>query len=1343
MTRYLSLLGALLCLALPSSVAAQSQIYLETFETDGNPARYETSVPEAITDDDPNNSTARRNYFTRTDGSTISTQVSFSGADGFYFAAQDVDDATGGTNPVTLTIPDIDISSVTSGLEFRARFAEDDATASGQPSNDWDSSDEVNVYATVSGGTRTLILSIQASGDQANTAPSIDTDFDGVGDGTEITDTFQELAAAIAGTGSTLTIEVEFNLNGNNEDIAIDDIQIFGTVATPPPPPPVGSQIYQETFETDGNPARYTTTPSEYVSTDNNRDYFLRTDGTEISGGVEVTGPEGSFWLAAQDVDGEGEFADRVSITIPNIDISNVTGDLEVRALYAEDDATDGSEDWDTSDEVELYASIDGGPDVLVFSIQSGSSSNTFPRVDSDLDGTGADTDAEITSTFTEYAAAIMGTGLTLTLRYEIQLNGGDEDINIDDIRVFGTVRVDPPPPPPNTQFYRETFETDGNPDRYTTSDPEAVSPNSDRDYFLRTDGSGITDRTTLSGTQGSFFFGAQDIDFDGRPRRQTITISDIDISDATSSLEVRALYATAYEDGNSTTWDGSDEVLLFASIDGGDEQRILSIQSTESSNGTTRVTAPAASTAEDTDPELTPTFTEYIATISGTGSLLTLRYEIELNGGDEDIAIDDIRVLGNAPQKATVAFSSASGGSLEEMGGETMVDVVVTTSDGEPLEAPVSGAITVTMGDNDDDFALTGDEFSFTAGTTTGATSTVTVTAQDDNEIEDTETFELSLSDVTGAVEGEPDTFTFSIIDDESEGSVAFSSVQRAVSEGDGSITLTIKLSGDPSEDVTVIVELASGDPTDLGGFESASLLVGSEGDTYTVEVPITDDGAREPTETFIFALRIEDESGDAAGVLSVGSPSQTAILIVDNDQDAVSVKVPPRDADGDGVEDGGPRLLSLPLGGLTAGELAEAAGVDEVFGFRDGTMPVLLDLGTLLMAGELVLLDVAPGADLTITGRPSTDDSVVSTGLEAGPGRMLVPVGNPTDGPIALSEIALEGGTLADVALVFDADAGSFRPVSLSTLADDLVLEAFSGVVLQVIPDDGATSVTAAIALDGSAAGTGSSIREAVFAPLEDETAIVVTLAARSTSGATAAPSAIASAPGDQFVLRLLEDADAGLDLFDGVDLVSPIGATLAAGAPRGDGPPPAPLAALALDPLTPGTPLSVPLVVVVPEAGTYELSFETLSAAASTVYAVQVLDRGAPTTVLEGGTFSFIATEAEAADPAGLAGRLVLRVTTRSTVATEDVLEGLAIEVYPNPSAGRATVVLEGAPLGDVRVSVYDALGREVAVLHDGASPAGGFEVSVPSLAPGTYLVRIDGEGAVVTRTLTVAR
>jgi hypothetical protein len=78
------------------------------------------------------------------------------------------------------------------------------------------------------------------------------------------------------------------------------------------------------------------------------------------------------------------------------------------------------------------------------------------------------------------------------------------------------------------------------------------------------------------------------------------------------------------------------------------------------------------------------------------------------------------------------------------------------------------------------------------------------------------------------------------------------------------------------------------------------------------------------------------------------------------------------------------------------------------------------------------------------------------------------------------------------------------------------------------------------------------------------------------------------------------------------------------------------------------------------------------------------------------------------------------------------------------WPNPARGPVRLTLSQAEAGDVRLAVYDALGRRVAVLLEGALPSGDRDLSwdPAGLASGTYLLRLVGGGTVVTRTLTLA-
>ncbi|GAA3600287.1 T9SS type A sorting domain-containing protein [Flavivirga amylovorans] len=206
------------CLFISSIGFGQTKLAEITFETPGG---YSTDITEFT---DQAISTGR-DYFIRTDGSTINGVV-FSNIQGsYYFAAQDID-GEGATLPVRFLMNNVNISGYTS-LEFRVHLAEDDDGAN----EDWDDSDFVHFnYDIDNTGTFSDLLWIENDGTVFNTEPLIDTDYDGTGDGTAITNTFTQFTQNIAGTGSLLDIEIVFNLDSGDEDIAIDNIEIWGTL---------------------------------------------------------------------------------------------------------------------------------------------------------------------------------------------------------------------------------------------------------------------------------------------------------------------------------------------------------------------------------------------------------------------------------------------------------------------------------------------------------------------------------------------------------------------------------------------------------------------------------------------------------------------------------------------------------------------------------------------------------------------------------------------------------------------------------------------------------------------------------------------------------------------------------------------------------------------------------------------------------------------------------------------------------------------------------------------------------------------------------------------------------
>jgi len=78
--------------------------------------------------------------------------------------------------------------------------------------------------------------------------------------------------------------------------------------------------------------------------------------------------------------------------------------------------------------------------------------------------------------------------------------------------------------------------------------------------------------------------------------------------------------------------------------------------------------------------------------------------------------------------------------------------------------------------------------------------------------------------------------------------------------------------------------------------------------------------------------------------------------------------------------------------------------------------------------------------------------------------------------------------------------------------------------------------------------------------------------------------------------------------------------------------------------------------------------------------------------------------------------------------------------SLSLSPNPSSGASSVTLTLASAQAVRVAVVDALGRTVAVVHDGPLAAGRHRLALPAaLAPGVYAV----VGAGATARWVVAR
>ncbi len=85
------------------------------------------------------------------------------------------------------------------------------------------------------------------------------------------------------------------------------------------------------------------------------------------------------------------------------------------------------------------------------------------------------------------------------------------------------------------------------------------------------------------------------------------------------------------------------------------------------------------------------------------------------------------------------------------------------------------------------------------------------------------------------------------------------------------------------------------------------------------------------------------------------------------------------------------------------------------------------------------------------------------------------------------------------------------------------------------------------------------------------------------------------------------------------------------------------------------------------------------------------------------------------------------------------------GAALGVYPTPFSERTTVRYALEDAAEVRVAVYDVLGRRVALLAEGMAEAGPHEATFEAdgLPSGVYLVRLEAGGRVQTQQITLMK
>ncbi|MDH7445152.1 SprB repeat-containing protein [Aquimarina sp. 2201CG14-23] len=206
-------------LFLGNILSAQTLLWTEDFETDGEGPRYNSNTFN----------TGNSDYFTRySDGGAPLMTNDPTGESGtFYWVGEDCDNASGGTG--ILTLNSISILGYTSS-EIKVLLA------IGRDGGDrFEIDDELLFQYNIDGlGWVTFGAFYGGFGGFGSSSPTQDINLDGIPDGPNVlTIPFQEFTFPIPATGNNMQIRFIMGQNGGTEELAVDNIRVFGISSTP------------------------------------------------------------------------------------------------------------------------------------------------------------------------------------------------------------------------------------------------------------------------------------------------------------------------------------------------------------------------------------------------------------------------------------------------------------------------------------------------------------------------------------------------------------------------------------------------------------------------------------------------------------------------------------------------------------------------------------------------------------------------------------------------------------------------------------------------------------------------------------------------------------------------------------------------------------------------------------------------------------------------------------------------------------------------------------------------------------------------------------------------------
>ena len=241
--------------------------------------------------------------------------------------------------------------------------------------------------------------------------------------------------------------------------------------------------------------------------------------------------------------------------------------------------------------------------------------------------------------------------------------------------------------------FWNEDFEADNAGVTYTLSTTDGLQfSDGSADFFTQVPSGTVAANYVVTGQNNIGFFAAQDTDAEPTGAL-TLEMFFDDISIAgQSDLQLRILVAEDTAGDGAEDWDAGDELRIEVDIDNSGVFTTI-MQFTNNglaSNGAPGLDADFNGVWDGVEgAALTDVFTEFVAGITGTGSVIDIRIVFQgMSNGDEDVAIDFVQLWNASP----TAFDCPAlllniGDSCDDGDAATINDVVTAacTCEGVP----------------------------------------------------------------------------------------------------------------------------------------------------------------------------------------------------------------------------------------------------------------------------------------------------------------------------------------------------------------------------------------------------------------------------------------------------------------------------------------------------------------------------------------------------------------------------------------------------------------------------------------------------------------------------------